>query len=90
MYLRLIKDGEGRVWGGLDRQDDSLWFCPSSNQWSRYKDTPGPRVPYEPWRRALVAYSRGKLEYDWLTTEKTIRSWLNVFEEYVVSNAHSN
>lgn len=73
MYLRLMKDGEGCVCGGLDRQDDSLWFCPSSNQWSRYKDTPGPRVPY-----------------DWLTTEKTIRSWLNVFEEYVVSNAHSN
>ena len=89
MYLKLTKDGEGIVWGGLYLEGKALWFSPEFNQWSPYKDTPGPRVPYDPWRGALVAYSRGKLERNWVDTAAEIRSWLNVFEEYVTNNVYT-
>ena len=90
MYLNLMKDGEGCVWGGLSLDGKAQWFSPELNQWSSYKDIPGPRVPYDPWRRALVAYSRGKLVRDWVETATEIRSWLNVFEEYIVNNVYSD
>lgn len=62
--------------GGLDRQDSAVRLCP--------------RMPYDPGHRALVAYSRGKRGYGWLTAEKTIRSWIDVFEEEAVDNAYAD
>lgn len=87
MYLKLVKDAEGYVWGGLYQENNAKWFSPALNQWEPYKNIPGPRVQYDPWRRALVAFSRGKLTKDWVDAAAEIRSWLNVFDEYVINNA---
>lgn len=82
MHMQLVADGEGRIWGGLPHESDA--------QWSPYKDLLGPLVRYDPMRRMLVSFSRGKLTRDWDDAVAERRTWLNVFEEYVVNNAQSN
>lgn len=61
MRMKLVADGEGHIWGGLFQESDAQWFSPSLDQWSPYKDLPGPLAGYDPMREVPAAFSRGKL-----------------------------
>lgn len=90
MRLKLVADREGHIWGGLSQESDAQWFSPSLDRWSPYKDLLGPLVKYDPMREVLASFSRGKLTRDLDDAVAERRTWLNVFEEYVVNNAQSN